>query len=833
MSDKWLSGSSSESGILRKTKTVQHTAATDDLLIFGYAAKLFRNDEQARFMDHGKHLIPWNGDNTLKIDRYDVRATLSDLQPYEAPSGGYTNRLDYLTPAEQRAEQLCEEERYRSLFDNDVDEELYREEESKRSQPSYQQISFNYDGNSATEEREVEDPKDEETDEPFVPNPKFHIPEDIEIPQSSKLHAIIEKTARFIASQGPQMEILIKAKQSNNPLFEFLNQNNRMNRYYKHVMNAIKSNTYPMAEENEDNDDGNSNDASTTEPAMNNAIPDVPYQPMLVPTLKYKPSADCSYTQLISKIKGVPMPLNQLDSVSETGLNSNVSSPQPYDYNSERTQSPVTVTVPQPTTAILPTSQKLQLDLDHEKIKATIQSKAEGVEINKISTGLMLAQCYNSDSESDDDDDGSEAKDKMPKIGLSFSFRIVLNGEVLTFAVADFPIPHPDLQNIIDKTAAYVLKNGREFEDILRTKNDARFSFLSATDEYHRYYIYKVSGVIYPTTTTPLTLTTTSSAPPPPIPTKIPYASNAPKVITSVSFSIKPKDDQPIPLKPALPLEPSSDEDEANNVPSIAVPAPLEPISRITHSAKLSVHDIINVSIPPPTILRVNGIEPPKLLEEKLVRINHKIEMVSDVSDISIRDAMLENCISGDDKKEVRRAEDKFKDRLAQVAREKLGMLSKEKQLQLERKKRAMAFLNQIKGSSSRTSSVENITLPTPPAATQQTSVTSQVPVTLDNQTVTSSTQNNTESDATIESVHSSPIRNESSDDDVQEVFSNRSRSRSRSVSKREKRKKSKHRSKKKSKRRASRSRSRSSGRDRKSSKRSSSKKRRRKNRDD
>ncbi|XP_037031478.1 protein suppressor of white apricot isoform X3 [Bradysia coprophila] len=811
MSDKWLSGSSSESGILRKTKIAQHTAATDDLLIFGYAAKLFRNDEQARFMDHGKHLIPWNGDNTLKIDRYDVRATLSDLQPYEAPSGGYTNRLDYLTPAEQRAEQLCEEERYRSLYDNDVDEELYREEESKRSQASYQQISFNYDGNSATEEKEVEEPKDEETDEPFVPNPKFHIPQDIEIPQSLKLHAIIEKTARFIAGQGIQMEILIKAKQSNNPLFEFLNQNNRMNRYYKHVMNAIKSNTYPVVEENEDNEDGNSNDASTTAPAMNNAIPDVPYQPMLVPTLKYKPSADCSYTQLISKIKGVPMPLNQLDSASETGVNSNVNSPQPFDYNSERTQSPVTVTVPQPTTAILPMSQKLLLDLDHEKIKATIQSKAEGVEINKISTGLMLAQCYNSDSESDDDD-GSEAKDKMPKI--------------------DFPIPHPDLQNIIDKTAAYVLKNGREFEDILRTKNDARFSFLSATDEYHRYYIYKVSGIIYPTTTTPSTLTTASSAPPP-MPTKIPYASNAPKVITSVSFSIKPKDDQPIPLKPALPLEPSSDEDEANSVPSIVVPAPLEPNNRTAHSAKLSVHDIINVSIPPPTILRVNGIEPPKLLEEKLVRINHKIEMVSDVSDISIRDAMLENCISGDDKREARRAEDKFKDRLAQVAREKLGMLSKEKQLQLERKKKAMAFLNQIKGSSNQTSSVENMTLPT--KATQ--SVTNPLPVTLENQTTASSTQNNTESDATIESVHSSPIRdgssklNESSDDDVQEVFSNRSRSRS--ASKREKRKKSKHRSKKKSKRRASRSRSRSSGRDRKSRKRSSSKKRRRKNRDD
>lgn len=49
--------------------------------------------------------------------------------------------------------------------------------------------------------------------------------------------------------------------------------------------------------------------------------------------------------------------------------------------------------------------------------------------------------------------------------------------------------------------------------------------------------------------------------------------------------------------------------------------------------------------------------------------------------------------------KEARRAaEEKLKDRLAAAAREKLGLLTKEKQLQLERKKKAMAFLNQIKG---------------------------------------------------------------------------------------------------------------------------------------
>lgn len=66
-----------------------------------------------------------------------------------------------------------------------------------------------------------------------------------------------------------------------------------------------------------------------------------------------------------------------------------------------------------------------------------------------------------------------------------------------------------------------------------------------------------------------------------------------------------------------------------------------------------------------------------------------------DQSDSFIRDTILEQQ-NLDERKQVKRAEDKVRDRLAQLAREKLGILSKEKQLQLERKRRAMAFLNQI-----------------------------------------------------------------------------------------------------------------------------------------
>lgn len=114
-----------------------------------------------------------------------------------------------------------------------------------------------------------------------------------------KLHAVIEKTAKFIATQGPQMEILIKAKQSNNLQFEFLNINNRLNRYYKHLLNAVKHGFYPADE------------PEVEPPQPEETTPVEEDKPaIVVPQIRYKPSADCSYTQLISKIKGVPIPVS-------------------------------------------------------------------------------------------------------------------------------------------------------------------------------------------------------------------------------------------------------------------------------------------------------------------------------------------------------------------------------------------------------------------------------------------------------------------------------------------------------------------------------------------
>jgi hypothetical protein len=41
----------------------------DDLLVFGYGCKLFRDDTLALKIETDAYLIPWNGDQNLLIDR--------------------------------------------------------------------------------------------------------------------------------------------------------------------------------------------------------------------------------------------------------------------------------------------------------------------------------------------------------------------------------------------------------------------------------------------------------------------------------------------------------------------------------------------------------------------------------------------------------------------------------------------------------------------------------------------------------------------------------------------------------------------------------------------
>ena len=58
------------------------------------------------------------------------------------------------------------------------------------------------------------------------------------------MHAIIEKTAAFVAKQGQQMEIVVATKQTNNRQFDFLHYSHELNVYYKHIVKMVKNGKY-------------------------------------------------------------------------------------------------------------------------------------------------------------------------------------------------------------------------------------------------------------------------------------------------------------------------------------------------------------------------------------------------------------------------------------------------------------------------------------------------------------------------------------------------------------------------------------------------------------
>jgi hypothetical protein len=183
------------------------------------------------------------------------------------------------------------------------------EEEQKRQKANEFQYSYDVPTDPAQEMAPTV-PEPEEEDEEYVPSPHLDVPVDIAIPKTVKENARIEKTALFVCKQGPQMEILIKAKQADNPQFGFLNQGHDLYKYYRHVLAAIKSGRYQVAstnkkeEKREENAESGSTEEHYLHPSLLSASSQPDVQTSSIPSIPYKPSANCSYSQLVNRIQG-------------------------------------------------------------------------------------------------------------------------------------------------------------------------------------------------------------------------------------------------------------------------------------------------------------------------------------------------------------------------------------------------------------------------------------------------------------------------------------------------------------------------------------------------
>lgn len=124
-------------------------------------------------------------------------------------------------------------------------QKLREEIKNHESSGKYANVGFSYD----TVESENKENEQEDDTELYQPSENMcQIPKGIRLPKFQREHDIIVKTAKFLASQSIQMEILLKTKQSGNDKFNFLDFGNELNDYYKFLKQAIKDKKFIPAE---------------------------------------------------------------------------------------------------------------------------------------------------------------------------------------------------------------------------------------------------------------------------------------------------------------------------------------------------------------------------------------------------------------------------------------------------------------------------------------------------------------------------------------------------------------------------------------------------------
>ncbi|KAL1768395.1 splicing factor, suppressor of white-apricot-like isoform X1 [Sigmodon hispidus] len=659
-----------------------------ELLVFGYACKLFRDDERALAQEQGQHLIPWMGDHKILIDRYDGRGHLHDLSAYDAEYATW-NRDYQLSEEEARVEALCDEERYLALHTDLLEEEARQEEEYKRlsealaEDGNYSAVGFTYgsdyyDPSEPTEEEEPSKQREkneaenlEENEEPFIAPLGLSVPSDVELPPTAKMHAIIERTANFVCKQGAQFEIMLKAKQARNSQFDFLRFDHYLNPYYKFIQKAMKEGRYTVLAENkseekkklgttsDNEDEDEEEDGSYLHPSLFASKKSSRLEELMKPLKVVDP--DHPLAALVRKA--------QADSSSPAPPTADGTPAQPsqVEYTADSTVAAMYYSyymLPDGTYCLAPPPPGIDVATYYSTLPA-------GVTVSS-SPGVTTTV------------PPPPGTTPPPPPTTAETSSGVTSTTTTTSALAPVAIipPPPDIQPVIDKLAEYVARNGLKFETSVRAKNDQRFEFLQPWHQYNAYYEFKkqfflqkeggssiqVASTAEEASTetaaeesneagedgTPEGMAETggrgsgkkeAGSSKSTVDGKLVKASFAP-----ISFAIKAKENDLLPLeKNRVKLDDDSEEDEENrecqeSTSSMANPSP--------------------AAVPPCVVVEEKK---PQLTQEEL---------------------------------EAKQAKQKLEDRLAAAAREKLAQASKEskeKQLQAERKRKAALFLQTLK----------------------------------------------------------------------------------------------------------------------------------------
>ncbi|CAL8098080.1 unnamed protein product [Calicophoron daubneyi] len=519
-----------------------------ELVVTGHQATLLDDPEKAVEVNDGKLLVPWCGDQSLLIDRYDCRAHLADVHEHECSlTLAYE---DYMSEDEVTIEKMCDFERYLEM-QVDVDDMVTQEEETKKrdvekSRGQYGAVDFSYDAESTDEPNGVSRDKEEssengfetnvQAEEPYVCPPELQGLRDVCLPKTDKQAQIIERTAVFVARQGNQMEIVLKAKQKDNPMFSFLNFDHELNGFYKEMVKLIRQGRYvPKIRPAVKPDNGF--DAANAEP--NKSISDDHYE-LKLPKVDISNTAYASLIQKFRKVNEEAIANAAASNAAAEQTSSPATSstetvkPNPEAEAEDKTLSPPKAGVTPQTsadTSTVPATDGHNAGEGNSKppgpspggsSAATSDTKSTRFSNLGPQTTEEYERCYQeyykhyythyygqfseqqakaslqAGSTFTDEQRSAIVQEAAKAAAIAASAAVNAMYQARENQKTEAPQPQnteptmtPSERGIIDKMAEYVMRNGPEFEELVANQKgkDPRFGFLKPDHPLHAYYM--------------------------------------------------------------------------------------------------------------------------------------------------------------------------------------------------------------------------------------------------------------------------------------------------------------------------------------------------------
>ncbi|KAI3948885.1 hypothetical protein MKX01_022299 [Papaver californicum] len=397
--------------------------------VVGRHVLLFDDDSAATFVNSQEALVEWN---SLLIDRYDVRHLL-----HTPPS---LLRKRRQTPTD---ESEIDHERYLDLPPPQSDDLLSLQQESNSgggqgAGGTYSAVGFSY-GNSDVSA----DQKNSDTmvgDSGF--HPPFPVPENLlhSLPSTEKLHQIMARTAVFVSKHGGQSEIILRVKQGDNPTFGFLMPDHQLHAYFRFLVDhpeILKSEV-----DNKPQDDDKKTDN------VQNHIADISGGALSLLGSVYESGEDDDDDDS----------LQDADKSNENkSADSSIVRGSTHAHVSERVED----------SPNLAGKDVRANERPFPSVKETALSSKKNRSLSLVPGGKKM--------------DG----------GASGSSSTTLEKLVTSKVKPLIVDPPSDMRRTMDKLIEFIVKNGKEFEEVLieQDAKNGRFPFLLPSNLYHPYYL--------------------------------------------------------------------------------------------------------------------------------------------------------------------------------------------------------------------------------------------------------------------------------------------------------------------------------------------------------